>query len=107
MTDEEMISAVQSLVGDKRLEGYAEAYLQIAKSAVVGRLFPYRADAAWADVPERHHGRTVQIAVYLVNRRGSEGETSHSENGVSRAYGSADIPEGYFAGMHPAVGVPL
>lgn len=106
MTDDEMLKAVKALVGDPRLDSLCEAYLGIAKSAVVSRLFPYR-DATWDDVPEKHHGRTVEIAVYLVNRRGAEGEVSHSENGVSRTYGSPGIPEGLMSGMNPMVGVPL
>lgn len=107
MTDDEMVAMVRSLVGEPRLEAYSEAYLAIAKSAVIERLFPYRGDAAWEDVPSKHHARTCEIAVYLVNRRGAEGETSHSENGVSRTYGSAAVPEGFFDGMAPYVGVPL
>lgn len=106
MTDDEMVAAVKALVADERLDTYAEPYLSAAKSAVVGRLFPYSGEATWSDVPERHHWGTVQIAVYLVNRRGAEGEVSHSENGVSRTYGSAGVPEKFFDGMVPMVGVP-
>lgn len=107
MTDDQMLSVVEGLLDDGRLAKYAPAYLDIAKSAVMARLFPYRDDASWEDVPVKHHGRTCQIAVYLVSRRGAEGESSHSESGVSRTYGSPDIPEGYFDGMKPFVGVPL
>lgn len=106
MTDQLMEDTVCELVGDERLLPLCGAYLRIAKSAVMARLFPYREDATWADVPERYHGRTCEIAVYLINRRGSEGEVSHSENGVSRTYGSAAVPEGFFDGMAPYVGVP-
>lgn len=34
----------------------------------------------------------IEIAVFLYNKLGSEGETSHSENGVSRTYENAHIP---------------
>lgn len=106
MTDEQMVASVQALVGDDRLSAFASHYLEIAKGAVVAHLWPYRDDAEWADVPERHHARTVEIAVYLVNRRGSEGETSHQESGVNRSYESAGIPRSYFSGMPSHVGVP-
>ena len=105
MTDEEMAIAVKALVDDDRFDGYVAHYLEIAKGAVVSHLFPY-ADKAWEDVPEKYHARTVEIAVYLVNRRGSEGETSHSESGISRSYESAGIPKSYFIGMPSFVGVP-
>lgn len=80
-------------------------YVSVAQGAVVSHLFPYR-DATWEDVPEKHHPRACEIAVYLVNKRGAEGETSHSENGVSRGYESAGIPRSYFEGMVPFCGVP-
>lgn len=106
MTDEEMLSTVKALVADERLDAFCAPYLALAKSAVMARLFPYEDGAEWGDVPAKHHGRTCEIAVYLVNKRGAEGETSHSENGVTRAYGAADIPSGYFDGMVPRAGVP-
>ena len=106
MTDEQMVAQVKALVADGRLDQYAEAYLGLAKGAVTSHLFPYADDATWEDVPAMHHARTVEIAVYLVNRRGSEGETSHQESGTSRSYESAGIPRSYFSGMVPRVGVP-
>ncbi|WP_165170687.1 phage head-tail connector protein [Adlercreutzia sp. ZJ242] len=105
MTDEEMLSAVKMLVDDERFDKYVEHYLDIAKGAVVFRMWPY-ADAAWDDVPEKYHAQTVEIAVYLVNRRGAEGETSHSESGVSRSYESAGIPSSLLFGITPHAGVP-
>ena len=106
MTDEQMVAQVKALVADERLGAFAEHYLGIAKGAVVSHLFPYGDDASWEDVPTKHHPRTVEIAVYLVNRRGSEGETSHQESGTSRSYESAGIPRSYFSGMPSRVGVP-
>lgn len=105
MTDEEMIANVQALVADSRFDDLIPHYLEIAKSAVIERLWPYK-DAEWDDVPTKHHARTCEIAVYLVNRRGAEGETSHSESGVSRSYESAGIPDSYLSGITPFVGVP-
>ncbi len=35
----------------------------------------------------------IEIAVFLYNKLGAEGETSHSENGVSRMYENAHIPD--------------
>lgn len=105
MTDEQMAQMVTTLVDEPRFERFVETYLDLAKGAVMQHLFPYR-DAEWGDVPEKYHARTCEIAVYLVNRRGGEGETTHSESGVSRSYESAGIPASYFRGMAPFVGVP-
>ena len=106
MTDQEMIAAIQALVADSRLDAFAEHYLAIAQEAVVARIYPLSDDASWSDVPEKFHARTVEIAVYLVNKRGAEGEVAHSESGVSRTYESAGIPKSYFVGMTPHAGAP-
>lgn len=105
MTDEEMIANVTALVADTRFDAFIPHYLEIAKSAVIERLWPYR-DAEWEEVPTKYHARACEIAVYLVNRRGAEGETSHSESGVSRSYESAGIPDSFLSGITPYVGVP-
>lgn len=105
MTDDEMRKAVIALVDSPRLDSLVDYYLEAAKREIVSRLYPY-ADAQWADVPEKHHARAVDIAVYLVNRRGAEGETRHVENGVTHEYESAGIPKSFFYGLVPYVGVP-
>lgn len=43
----------------------------------------------------------IEIAVFLYNKLGSEGETSHSENGVSRTYENAHIPESMLNSIVP------
>lgn len=106
MNDQEMLDSVRELVNDERLDRYAEHYLGIAKGAVLSRLFPFDPQASWSDVPEKHHAQTVEMAVYLVNKRGAEGEVSHTESGVSRTYESGGIPKSYFRGIVPFVGVP-
>ncbi|MDD3230631.1 MAG: hypothetical protein PHE09_15635 [Oscillospiraceae bacterium] len=35
----------------------------------------------------------IQIAIFLYNKQGAEGETAHNENGVNRTYENADIPD--------------
>lgn len=106
MTTDEMETFVAEVADDTRLAAFASHYVALAQAAVVAHLFPYTDAATWDDVPEKHHVRTCEIAVYLLNKRGAEGEQGHSENGVSRTYGSATIPSGYFDGMNPYVGVP-
>lgn len=105
MTDEEMTAAVLALSGSSD-EDAASVFLSLAQSIVVARLYPYDESKEFDDVPTKHHMRTCEIAAYLLNKQGAEGETAHSENGVSRTYGAASVPDGYFDGMCPFVGVP-
>lgn len=47
----------------------------------------------------------VQIAVFLWNKQGAEGEKEHVENGVSRYYENADIPASLLNDITPLVKV--
>ena len=66
-------------------------YLAIAGRKIIDRAYPY--DETVEEVPRRYELLQCEIAVYLLNKRGAEGETSHSENGIGRTYENADIPE--------------
>ena len=104
MTDAQMLTCVQTLAGDTG--NYVQTYIDLAKAIVVGRLFPYDPSKTWEDVPAKHHMRTCEIAAYLVNKRGAEGETQHTESGVARQYASASVPAAMFEGMVPFAGIP-
>ena len=105
MTDEEMEARVQVLVGDPRFDDFAEVYLGTAKQAIIARRWPYDENKTWDDVPETYHLLACDIAAYLINRRGSEGELSHSESGTQRTYDSSGIPDSYLRCVVPAVGM--
>lgn len=78
-------------------------YLHIAERKVLNRLYPFGSDNEF--VPKKYEHKVLEIAQYLYLRRGSEGETAHSENGVSRSYEDADIPKSMLAEITPMVGV--
>lgn len=48
----------------------------------------------------------IQIVIFLWNKQGAEGETSHSENGVSRGYENADIPDSLLNEIIPLAVIP-
>lgn len=106
LNDQEMTERVKVLVNNDRFsEETISLYLDLAKEAVVNRMYPFEDTATYEEVPERLHNRTCEIACYLINKQGAEGEVSHSENGVSRTYASAGIPPQYFVGVTPYVGI--
>ena len=80
-----------------------EIYLRIAERKVLNRLYPFGSDNEI--LPKKYEHKVLEIAQYLYLRRGSEGETAHSENGVSRSYEDADIPKSMLAEIVPMVGV--
>jgi hypothetical protein len=77
--------------------------LSISAQKILDRVYPY--DSTVTEVPNRYAIKQVEIAVYLYNKRGAEGQTAHNENGISRTYESADVPESLMRGITPFVGV--
>ena len=47
----------------------------------------------------------IQIAAYLISKRGAEGETQRTENGIRHHWGSADVPEAMIKHITPFCGV--
>ena len=78
------------------------ALLSLAEGKILERLYPY--DHSKETLPTRYVGKQIEIAVYLYNKQGAEGQTVHSENGISRTYESADVPESMLRGIAPFVG---
>ncbi len=79
------------------------AYLDIAEEKILNKCYPYRVSEK--ELPEKYHALQIEIANYLLCKRGAEGETSHSENGISRTYESADVPDSMLKGVTPYVSV--
>lgn len=77
--------------------------LDLAGNKLLERLYPF--DSTKTEVPARYQFKQIEIALFLYNKQGAEGETSHSENGISRAYENADIPDSLMQGITPFVGV--
>ena len=67
------------------------------------KLYPYHPNKK--EIPEQYNYRILDIAVYLYNRRGVEGQISHKEGDISRGYSSPDVPDEMVADIIPFVGV--
>ena len=77
--------------------------LESAKAVILSRRFPFGDYPP--DVEERYKDLQIRIAVEMFNKRGAEGETSHSENGISRSYSSASVSEELLREITPKAGV--
>lgn len=98
MTVEERLEILRAM-SDETDEGILLAYLNLAGQKVIERAFPFRRDVM--DVPEKYISNQIEIACYLLNKRGAEGQTYHSENGISRSYESASVPDSMLKGIMP------
>lgn len=92
MTSYEKLERLRVLTGVSADEDVLlSALLDEAGSAIILRAYPFRTDVT--EVPPIYDVLHISIAQYLYNKLGAEGQTAHSENGITRQYGSADIPE--------------
>ena len=102
MTENDIISVISNMTNESNT-GIVIAYYKMAKSIVINKAFPFKSDVT--DVPDKYIGNVIEIAAYLLNKRGAEGEISHSENGISRTYGNASVPDDMLDKIIPSVGV--
>lgn len=89
------------IVGNEQ-DDVLESYLSIAETVVLRRAYPFEQVEV---VPPKYEQIQLEIAVYLWNKRGAEGETAHNELGVNRSYESADVPESMLRIITPKGGV--
>ena len=102
MTKERMINMLHSMMEDDDTnDGVLNTYLEIAAQKILNRMYPYKTDYSDMEVPDRYAMIQLNIAVYLLNKRGAEGEIQHIENGIHRNYGSSDVPDGLLKDIVP------
>ena len=90
-----MLDTVLLLVNDDEsevTEQVAQVYLDSAIEAIWNRLYPFADADADIELPAKYQSKAVSLAVYLINRAGTEGQLTHVENNISRQYEAADIP---------------
>lgn len=104
MTEEEKLIALRAMVGGSDADEVLSTYLKLAGRKIIARAFPY--DSTATEVPAQYDTLQCEIAAYMLNKRGAEGQTSHSENGISRSYENADIPASMLRVVTPHCGIP-
>ena len=78
-----------------------EDILESAKAVILSRRFPFGEQPT--EIEDKYKDLQIRIAVEMFNKRGAEGETAHSENGVSRSYASASVSEDLLKEITPKV----
>ena len=107
MTDVEKLALCrvmceQPATADGWSDDVLRSYLTIAGQKILNRAYPY--DDTITEVPRRYGVLQCEIATYLLNKRGAEGEVAHSENGIARTYENADVPESMLSDVVPYCG---
>ena len=105
MSAAEKLSDLKTILGDDASLATDEqllACLSSAEEAILRKAYPF--DSSVTEVPSIYEKLLCDIAVYLFNKRGAEGEISHNENGINRTYESADVPDSVLKRVVPKVG---
>lgn len=90
MTDAEKVTLVQAMADETDGE-VVSAFLSMAGDSVYQYADPYGASDK-ETILEKYSSVHVRAAAYMLNKRGAEGQNSHSENGISRSYEAGDLP---------------
>ena len=90
MTDTEKLNKLMTMLDDDVSTNVANTFLEAAEKAVINLAFPF-GDGTEV-MPEKYEEVQIEIAAYLISKRGAEGEVTHTEGGVTRTYESADLP---------------
>ena len=87
MTNEEKAKEVVALLSPEEVtQSDVLPYVLIAEEIMLNRLYPFRQDAMLPTQYDRLH---CLATVELWSHRGAEGQTGHSENGISRTWASS------------------
>ena len=76
--------------------------LSKAENKVLNKRYPYGySDEEKEKALEKYSDIVLDIAVYLHNKQGAEGQTVHNENGIDRSYENAGIPDSFVQDIIP------
>lgn len=103
MTDTEKLTYLRAMVGGSDTDEVLSTYLVVAGKKIIARAYPY--EDTVTEVPDKYDTLQCEIAAYLLNKRGAEGQTQHTENGISRQYENADVPSSMLKVVTPHCGV--
>ena len=104
MTYDDKLTMLGRMTGEAEQE-VLSTYLLLAEEVIMSKAYPFSDGEQPAAMPAQYDGVQVEIAAYMLNKRGAEGETAHSENGVSRTYENGDIPASLLRRITPRAGV--
>jgi len=102
MSENEKLERLKAMTGETDTSVLL-TYLAIAGERVIRKAYPFREDIT--EVPAKYVSVQLEVACFLLNKRGAEGEKAHSENGISRTYENANVPDSMLSSITPVVGV--
>ena len=102
MTRDEIIEKVSIIANEDDMQ-IINAYLDIAANKILNKAFPFM-DTSVMEVPTKYQSLWIDATVYLILKRGAEGEITHNENGINRTWENGDLPASMLKEITPQVG---
>ena len=104
-------SSVRLLIGDADGEVSADLIDQLvadAQALILNRRHPYSDDPTSEEWEPRYDSLACQVAAFMWEKMGAEGQTASRENGIYRAWHADDayVPSGLLARVVPIAAVP-
>lgn len=104
MTNEEKITKVKVLISPDTASDELLLYLlEQSEGIILNRRYPFGAPEG-ATLSAFHEQIQLRIAVELFSKMGAEGQTMHTENGVSRTWEAGDVSPSLLKLIVPCVG---
>lgn len=101
------LEMLRKLVDENADPSVLALYLDIAKSKILERLYPIGdKDRDSYELPSFYDMLQIQIAQYYYNNAGTYGLMSHTEQGVTDTFASADIPPEFTKYILPYCSIP-
>ena len=104
MTQEEKLECLRGMLSpDVPADEELIALLFVTRGAILNARYPLGCPKE-VEVPLKYEHIQLQACVVLYNKKGAEGQTAHSENGISRTYETGDIPYSLLKQITPMAG---
>lgn len=104
MANEQKIEKLKVLISPDTASDELLSYLlEQAEGIVLNRRYPFGAPED-ASLSPLHEQIQIRIAVELYSKMGAEGQTQHTENGVSRTWEAGDVSPSLLKHIVPCVG---
>lgn len=84
------LETLKAWLPDVTNEALLASALERAKLGILELRFPFGYDET-QELEPQYKGLQIDWAIELISKMGAEGETAHSENGVSRSYECGDV----------------
>ena len=86
MSEAEKLDTMENMIApDTETAEVLLDILSAAASLILNKMYPFGYPEGTV-IPPRYERLQIQLAVEIYSKRGAEGQTNHSENGISRSW---------------------